>query len=857
MHGPLWRFIESHVRRYVPGPHVASILGDLSEDYARRRAASGAIGSRIWLLREARSITRAYRADNRPPRMMLRDDLRQAWRRLVARPGTALLCAALLALGTGLSTAMFSVVDALLIQPVPFRDAERLVRQTLFRPEPDVMEAWRASGMFEQVEAARLGAFTVASDDGGRWRGAWITPGTLDLLGVRPAYGRPLAAPAQSGMAEVLLSDVIWSAAFGRNRNVLGRRIRLGAVPAVVVGIMPATFRFPEPSTLAWAAFDPRATDPAPVTILGRLKPGVPVADAEARAAVIARRSAYIPRNYSNGIGAPPFRRIEDAPLGPFTQRALWLLFAGVALVFVVLCANVSSLLLARLASRRREFGLCAALGAARGRLIRQAMAEHALIGLAGTAGGVGLAWLLVSKAPDAFLGQTLNPIDIDPRALVAASTAGVGAVIGSGLLPAWLGTRSDPMESLRRAGQSGSETTGRRFASTLLVAAETALACSLLVGSAVLLQSFVNLVHADRGLNTAGVVHLRLDLERVAEVDPVHAKADREGTILRVGAARGLVLGSVEEALSSWAAVHSIAFSQELPPVTGGGRGNVRVNEEDEWIPSDGYRVGASFFDVYGIRILRGRGFAPGDNEADIVVGERLAAMLWPGQDPIGRTFAIGRYRGRRVIGVAREISLPTLDDALDRPEFYRPLERHADDVYVSVRCGSTCPDDASLRSRIASVHPALDVRLVASWENQYLEHLRLPRATAQVGGLFAAVAVLTAAGGLFSLLTYVVGQRRREFGIRTALGASPRQMARLVFREAAGAVVGGVAAGALGGWFVARALAAFQYGVTTTDPALWTSVLFTIALVSALAAWRPAREARRVDPVRLLREE
>ena len=484
-------------------------------------------------------------------------------------------------------------------------------------------------------------------------------------------------------------------------------------------------------------------------------------------------------------------------------------------------------------------------------------MAEHALIGLSGTAGGVGLAWLLVSKLPDAFLGQTLNPIDIDPRALAAASAVGVAAVIGSGLLPAWLGTRNDPMDSLRRAGQSASETTGRRFANTLVVAGETALACSLLVGSAFLLQSFINLVYADRGLDTAGVVHLRLDLERVAEVDPARARADREGTILRVGTARGLVLHSIEEALASWPTVHSVAFSQELPPVPGGGRGSVRINEDDAWIETDGYRVGASFFDVYRIRILRGRGFVPGDSDANIVLGERLANMLWPGQDPIGRTFAIGRDKGRRVIGVAAEISLPTLDDSLDRPEFYRPLERHADNVYVSVRCGSTCLDEASLQRRVASVHPALGVRLIASWENRYLEHLRLPRATAQVGGLFAAVALLTAAGGLFSLLTCVVGQRRREFGIRMALGASPRQMGRLVFRGAAVVVALGLAAGALGGWFVGRALAAFQSASRPRIRCSGRACSVSIAIVSAIAAWRPAREAMRVDPVRLLREE
>ncbi len=573
----LWRVIEWRVRRSAPA-HSLTILGDLSEDFARRRASSSALASALWLLRETRSVTRAYRAHRHRTRLMLGDDVRQAWKRLMSRPATPLLCALLLALATGLSTAMFSVVDALLLQPVPFKNAERLVKQTLHRSEPDVMEEWRASGMFERVEAARLGPFTIQLEDGAAWRGTWITPGTLDLLGVRPAHGRMLTSPV-GPVPEVLLSDAMWAAAFGRDRTVLGRRILLAKVPAVVVGIMPASFQFPNSATVAWASFEPSAADVAPVTIFGRLRPGIPLSDADARTADIARRLAYISRSYR---GVPPFERMGDEPLGILTRRALWLLFGGVAMVFLVLCANVNSLLLARLASRRREFGVCAALGAARGRLIRQTMAEHGFIGIAGVAGGLGVAWLLVSRVPPAFLGQTLNPIDIDLRALTAASAIGFIAVMGAGLLPAWLGTRSDPMESLRRAGSSAAEGTGRGKAGMLLVVSEIALACSLLVGSAFLLQSFRNLVDADRGLDAAGVMHLRLSLREIAPVDPVRARVAREETLRHVQTARGQVVEAVATALSQWPSVGAVSFSQELPPVSGGGRGNVRRNEED-----------------------------------------------------------------------------------------------------------------------------------------------------------------------------------------------------------------------------------------------------------------------------------
>jgi hypothetical protein len=274
--------------------------------------------------------------------------------------------------------------------------------------------------------------------------------------------------------------------------------------------------------------------------------------------------------------------------------------------------------------------------------------------------------------------------------------------------------------------------------------------------------------------------------------------------------------------------------------------------------VPSDGYRVGSSFFTVYRIPILRGRTFEPGDTELDVVIGERLAGLLWPGEDPVGRTYTLGSFRQpRRVIGVAGEIRLPTVDAARDLPEFYRPLERDIGSVYFSLRCRGACPDDARMRAMVASVHPALSARIVSPSELEYLNHLRLPRALAEVGGLFAIVAVLTAAGGLFSVMTHAVGRRRREFGIRTALGASPRQMRALVFRDAMTVTTIGLSSGVLGGWLVARTLTAFHYGVSPSDPVTWVAVFGTLSVTSFAALWRPARQAVRIDPVALLREE
>jgi predicted permease len=644
-----------------------------------------------------------------------------------------------------------------------------------------------------------------------------------------------------------VLSEVIWRSVFGGDPTLLGRRIRLDNASVVVVGIMAADFRFPTPATVAWRPLSVAADGPGVFTIFGRLKPGVPLAAAEERTGALARLLARFPRSYR---GNPPLRRVGEPDLSDFTRRALWLLLGGVAMVFLVLSANVSSLLLANLSARQREFAMCTALGASRSRLVREAAAEHAIIGTAGAGAAVGVAWVLTSVVPHAFQGHTLNLIDIDVRALLTASGLGVASVILTGLVPAWLGTRHDPMEALRGSREAGTETRSARAVTRGLLVGEVALACSLLVGSALLVRSFANLVHADRGMNSAGVLRVS-----VGGLDDAFGSYE----------AMALAGAAIEERFRAWPAISEVALSRDLPPgPTPSQGGNVHLGapgtmpDPGTTIPSDGYRVGAAFFDVYDIPIIRGRGFQPGDTEADVIVGERLANLLWPGQDPVERTFAVGRLPlAHRVVGVAGEIRLPALDPTLDRPEFYTPLGSRSRTLYVNFRCRASCPNEADIRAQVAAVHPALRARPVSSSEDEYLSQLRLPRAAAEVGGLFAVVAVLTAAGGLFSVLTCAVGRRRREFGIRTALGASPKQLQRLVFRDGISVMAIGVVAGVVAGWMVARSLAAFHYGVTAADPVTWAGVLGTVALTSLAAAWRPARQAMRIDPVRLLRDE
>jgi predicted permease len=763
----------------------------------------------------------------------------------MARPWLALACAGLLAVGIGLSTAMFSVVDALVLRPVPFRAAERLVEMGLPPSGAGLIDEWHASGLFEAVEAGSDSPFSLES---GTWPGAWITPGVLELVGVQPLRGRGFSGAA--GAAEVMLSESLWRSVFGSDPGLLGQAIQVDDRPAVVVGIMPAAFRFPRPTTVMWMPLDISDPGRGLLTIFARTKPGVPLTEADSRMGHLALQLPELSRRRT-GI---PLNVLGEPELNDVTRWALVLLPGGAALVFLVLCANVSSLLLAQLSARRRELGMCTALGASRGRLVREVLAEHLFIGLLGVVAGIGLAWGLTATVPAMFVGRTLNAIDIDGRALLMASGLGLAAVVLAGLVPAWLGTRSDPMASLRgRSRQAGDETRAARLATRGLLIAQTALACSLLVGSLLLVRSFVNLVQADPGLNMDQVVRAR-----ITGIEQAFVSADVAASRRAVELAGSAIV----ERFSAWPQVAAAALSREIPPATPvelvhPGPPGTLSDDPSAAVRSDFYRVGASFFDVYRIAIVRGRTFQSGDTDRDVIVGERLAGLLWPGQDPIGKLFSVGGLKdARRVIGVAREIRLPSLETDVDRPEFYGPLGI-ARTLFLNVRCTASCPNEAEILGQIQAVHPALTVRMALPASGAYDDQLRLPGAAAQIAGLFAVIALLTTAGGLFSVLTYAVARRRREFGIRTALGAHPSQLRKLVLRDGLSVVAIGGALGAAGGWFVGRALASLHYGVSAADPLTWASVTAAMLVASLAALWRPARQAMRVDPVTLLKEE
>jgi putative ABC transport system permease protein len=478
---------------------------------------------------------------------------------------------------------------------------------------------------------------------------------------------------------------------------------------------------------------------------------------------------------------------------------------------------------------------------------LRQGLAESLLLGVLAVIGGLGVGWLLVSVArsylPEAFLIRTLNPLDLDTRALAFTVAAGLLATIAAGLLPAWLGSRTRGDGSLRVTDRGATDTRGARIAMRVLLTTEVALACVLLVGATLLVRSFLNLTHAERGLDSKGVITATMALSGPALPDRT----------ARVSAAR-----SIEDQLRALPDVRQVAWSYGLPPDGG-------AVSFGEWKSDDGrtvdmvverYNVGPDFFSLYGIPLLRGRSFDPSDAAGAVIVGERFAKALWPGVDPLGRTGMFLNYQFH-VIGIAREINHPSLDPRVDRPEFYELFGGVGTYAMLSLRCDESCPEPAVIRQRIALGHPAARVVSVRPLDDEYFEQLARPRAAAALALVFAIIATLAAAGGLFSVLSYGVARRLREFGIRTALGASASQIGALVVRDGLVVALTGLGIGGVTAWSMARVFSSLQYGVTLGDPVSWALVLSVLAVTTLVASWRPARHAMLVSPVLLLKEE
>jgi predicted permease len=794
--------------------------------------------------------------------LMLFEDLRHALLRLRSRPGSAVTCALMLALAIGVSAAMFTVADHLLIRPAPFRDASRLVRVSTGRPADrfgnvsltrDLAIALRGNSAFIDVQGIAQDSIIVEGADGlTAESGARVTPGTVEMLGVAPILGRTFApGEGRAGSDDrVMISETLWRRDFGADPGIIGRVVRISNAPMTVIGVMPATFAFPYWTTRVWRPIDLEAPAPdvskAPIEIFARLAPALRLADAAAVATPTALAVSALTLKPGQQI---ILHGVADGFADPYSRTAVIALSGGVALVFLVLSANVANLVLARTMARYTEYSIASAIGASRARILRQAFLENAAIGLTASAIGFAIGWALVAAAvaylPASITDRTLSPIAIDLRAAMAASALGLLATLIAGLPPAWIGTKVNAADSLRAGSRGSTESKlSRRWTRAMLVA-EVALASMLLVGAGLLATSFLRMTQAESGLDLENVTTAWVSL-------PSFRFPDRDS---RAAAAQ-----SLRERMSALPGVTAVAISRGLPPGGGSFRsGTIDADTGASMVDTVVFAqsAGTDFFSVYGVQLLEGRHFQPGDTADDVIISSGLAAKLWPGASALGHSF---RYRDdtsvKRVIGIAREVRSPLRAPTDDAPEYYTQMTAPSSQVMFGMRCAAACPSEAAIRSAIRATDPGMIPYQVGALDERYLAQFERPRAAATLALSFAAVGVAAAAGGLFSVLTFAVGRRRREFGVRVALGARPGQMKTLVIGEGLMIAGLGLAIGSLGAWVLSRWLSSLAYGVSLASPIVWLSVAGTIVTATLAACWRPASVAASADPSVLLRD-
>jgi putative ABC transport system permease protein len=804
-------------------------------------------------------------------------DLREAVRGFLRSPGTAMAVVLLLALGIGANTAMFSIVDAAIFKPLPYVHPEQLVEILDVRNAgtPDEMkflgvgwsrlERWRAERSIF-VGGAALGDFRRVVLTGvpittGPTLVGRISPDLIPLLGVNPALGRAFSgAEARAAEPVLLLADAFWRRAFDADRDVIGRRLMVDGRAYTVIGVMPPTFGYAVGfgSTIGWEPFDEAAARAKAtsfsVRALFRLRRGLTLEEGERQLLALQ--------------AASPGSLTARAEIAPMDQRqvtmgnarvALPVLLAVVGCVLLIACANVSNLVLARAMTRRRELAVRAAMGATRGRLVRQMMAESLVL----TTSGVALALFVAvwsTRGVQALVPTSMhlfeaNPMAIDGRALLCCVTAALVTLLVSGLLPALRASRSDMLGSLTAGrGVVGTTPAGRRLRQSLQ-AGEVALTLVLLVATSLLATSFARMMWSDPGFDIDGLV----TTGGFSWPSGQYPKADAQFAYME----------ALREQVRTLPGVRAAAIGP--PPAGGFGGPFIPVGrasgENIETGPRMSvYVVSPDYFAAVGITILQGRGFMAGDRPGSpsvALIDEAAAAHYWPGTAPIGQQFRFTAASAPHtmpatVIGVVRHVKTLAYASATGSIQVYLPAaQQPASATSLVLRLSG---DPGATLGAIARLATNLDPRSAmnqpAVVADMYGDTYVAPRFYVAVVSIFAGLALATSAVGLFSLLSYAVSERTREIGVRLALGADRRRIQALVLAEAMGPVAAGVGAGLVAALWLTRALQAVLFGLTPHDATAYAAAVAALMAVASVAAILPARRATRVDPVIALRE-
>lgn len=801
-------------------------------------------------------------------------DVRYGLRVLAKRPAFTLIAVLTLALGVGANTAIFSVVDAVLLRPLPYKQPGRLVFLSESSPQiPDMsismanFNDWRSMNtVFESMAPYNYQPVVLTGQgEPERLRMRQITADLLPTLGVQPVLGRGLTpADDKVGAAPVvLLSDGYWARKFARDPQVIGKKLILDGEVYTVIGVVPNTkfhgsWRDYSLFSSLWRHEDtlggPANRDEHPgIYAIARLKPGVTLAQAQSEMKAIGTRLAkqYPTSNSEHSISVDS---LLNAIVGD-VRPSLLLLLAAVGIVLLIACANVANLMLARASERHREMAIRTALGAGRTRLVRQLLTESILLALAGGISGLGIAWFATGALASAAPSNVPRIDGVEVNGLVLAYTLGLSLFTGFffGIFPAWQVSRADVHESMKEGGRSGSASAGRKRVRAALVVAEVAFSMILLVCAGLTIKSLYRVLVADSGFDAGGVLTAAISLPDSTYKDPAKQRQFAQQLVDKVSAIPG---------------VQSAGF---INPLLGGNQSSYAI--EGKGLPDPGRMPSVDIGEVtpdalraIGAHLVQGRFFTKYDDEKServCIVDTLMAQIAWPGESPLGKHIAVNNVLTEKpqwstVVGVIAHIKNYGVDQP-SREEMFVPYAmRPRSGVTLVIRApGDTSTIFPAVREIMKSIDPNLPLSQTRELSSIVDDNVAPRRFSVLLLGSFAGLALLLAAVGIYGVMSYMVTQRTQEIGIRIALGAQPRDVMRLVLRTGMALLLLGMGIGLAGAYSMSQLIQSLLFQVTSTDLLTYLSVPVLLALVALLACYVPARRAMRVDPVVALRSE
>ncbi|MDQ3816656.1 MAG: ABC transporter permease [Acidobacteriota bacterium] len=808
----------------------------------------------------------------------LLQDLRYGVRMLLKSPGFTLVAVIALALGIGANSAIFSVVNAVLLRPLPYKEPDRLV--VVWETNPQLLDDylkthneaaianfydWQSqSHVFENLAAFRWRNFNLTEGDNPEQGvGNSVTPNMFATLGVKPFLGRDFL-PEEGVVGkenEVILSYGLWQRRFGSDPGIVNKKISVNSQPYTVVGVMPQAFEFPRAMSEMWTPLAPADAQKTNRTAhflytRARLKPGVTIEQAQAEMDTISARlrEQYPDTNNQRGVRLASLQQEDVAQIRP----ALLILLAAVGFVLLIACANVANLMLARAASRQKEMAIRTALGAGRFRIIRQLLTESVLLSVLGGVCGLLLAlWgvdLLIASMPREYaLGVPgWNKISLDYRVLVFTFAVSVLTGVLFGLFPAWQATKSDLNESLKEGGRTSAGTGRKRYRNALIVS-EVTLALVLLVGAGLMMRSILRLMDVNPGFDPQNLVTLQLTLP-----SSHYSKSEQVTNFYQELTQRLRSLPGVEAAASI-----------DMMPMGGSGGTTTFLVEgrpappQGQYPEANGRTSSPGYFQTMRIPILKGRDFNEHDTKDAppvVVINDTFARKYFPGEDPIGKRLLDPQNRvpPSEIIGVVGDIKHWGLDDKAEEYIYTSSNQTPDNSMFLIVR---TATDPASMtaviRKEVQQMDKELPVYNIKPMSQRIVESTASRRLVMFLLGIFAVVALVLASVGIYGVMAYTVTQRTHEIGVRMALGAKRGDILRLVVKQGMLLVAAGVLLGLLVSFAVTRFMAGLLFGVGPSDPATLLGVSLILALIALLACLIPARRAMKVDPMVALRYE